>query len=567
MADPVEELLAVMGDAQLYAETFLSIRDKAKRLVPFRANAQQRRLWQIKRILRRRGQGVRLLVLKARQMGVTTQEQLDSYHMVARRDGGGDGVNVLTLAHDTDTTEMIFQIALRCWLHQDEEFRPRKKTDNKRELYFPDLDSWFGIRTAGAAAVGHGLTLRKVHGSEVAYWRNAPDVQTGLNEAVPLDGEMVFESTPNGAAGVFYELCQQAKEANGIVTLHDPVDLERQLAQVGRGGRTQWVLSFFPWFEFPEYQIPLQEPDELGALTEREEALVEAYGLMPEQLKFRRRKIADYRGMEELFDQEYPSDPVSCFLLSGRRIFDAAALKAAFGRCRPPERVVELRKHRGVLKIWREFEEGHSYIIGVDTSEGVQGGDYGVCDVYDAATWEQVATFHGLPKPHGLAEVAAALGRGSPDLGFRGYANPRSGPALLVVEANNTGHAVLSTLLHELAYPRAAIYHRTHYADPMAEPEERPGWVTDSATKWIMLDDLGTAISERTIRFNDADTVQELLAYQLGEDGKPGAPTGTHDDRVIAAAVAFQGRKYRVVTGAWRTTGGTDSHPARGKEW
>jgi hypothetical protein len=565
-------LAEVMANPQAYAETFLHIRDKRKRLVRFRSNAQQRRLWQIKGWLRERGRGVRMIILKARQMGVTTVEQLDSFHMVARRDGGGDGREVLTLAHDTDSTEKIFKIATRCWEEMDPEFRPRKRWDNKRELDFPDLNSWFGIKTAGAKAGGRGSTLSKVHGSEVAQWSRALEVHEGLNEAVPLDGEIVYESTAFGAAGLFYETWQMAKEANGVVTLHDTPDrpLETVLQNLGRGGRSRWIPVFFPWFEFAEYALPLEAPDELHPLTPKEEALVEAYGLTLEQLKFRRAKIADYQGREEVFDQEYPSDDVTCFLLSGRRLFNLVALTEALGRCRPPAWTRKL--YNGELRVWRDYEEGHRYILGVDSSEGVTGGDHGVIHVYDAETWEQVAVFAGLPSPHDLAVMVDILGRGDTGLGIRGYSNPRRGAPLVVPEINNTGHAVVSVLLNERKYPRARIYHRTHYADPERKKTElRVGWSTDSATKWLLLDDLGQAIVERAIHFNDRETVMELIAYQLGEDGKPGAPEGAHDDHVIAAGLAYQGRKYRVQLGEWRTTDAESDdarqHPMQRRKW
>lgn len=559
-----------MADAERYAQTFLRIRNKSKDLVSFRANEQQRRLWAVKRALRQRGMGVRMLILKARQMGVTTLEQLDSYHKSARMDGRGDGATVLTLAHDNDTTEEIFQIAQRAHeQHRAAEFRPHRPWSNKRELHFPHLDSTFGVRTAGATAVGHGMTISKVHGSEVAYWKHAVDVQTGLNEAVPADGEIVFESTPNGAAGLFYELCQQAKEANGIITLRDPIgsELDRKLENLGRGGRSRWLLMFFPWFEFAEYAVELQSPDELGALYPKEELLVEAYGLTLEQLKFRRLKVADYQGTEEIFDQEYPSDPVTCFLLSGRRIFNVAALSEALARCRPPER--ELTLYDGVLRIWRDFEEGHRYVIGGDTSEGVAGGNYGSLDVFDAGTWEQVATFHGLPSPHDLAVMVDLLGRGGGRYGLeniRGYASPRHGPPLAVVESNNTGHAVLSTLINEIKYPRRALYHRTHYADPERKKAEvRVGWDTNSASRWVLLNELGQGIYERVLQFNDRETVMELLTFQLDEKDRPGAPEGAHDDRVFSAGLAFQGRRYKVATGDWTTTTREDPAPEQNK--
>lgn len=565
--DPdIEHLAEVMADPEEYAETFLKIRDKSKRLIPFRANAQQRRLWQVKQWCRDRNRGFRILILKARQMGVTTHEQLDSYWRVARIDGESDGVHTITLAHDKESTEQIFQIALRCYDHHDEDLKPHRKWESGRELHFDDLDSTFGIRTAGAKAGGRGLTLTKVHGSEVAQWSQADVVHAGLNEAVPSNGEIVYESTPFGAAGLFYESWQTGKDANGVITLDGSV--EATLRQAGHAGRSRWLPLFFPWFQFPEYQVPLDELDELGPLTDREEQLGEAYHLTLEQLKFRRLKIGDYNGREEIFDQEYPSDDVTCFLLSGRRIFDLMALQVALAHCVQPVEV--LRWFGAELRIYEHFKEGHRYVVGSDSSEGIVSPDTdpSSIQVFDRDANAQVAVLSGYITPHQHAVCLDRIGRKGDGQSFRGYANPKHGPALLVPEVNNTGHAVVSTLLHELRYPRWAIYHYAHYADPDRERDWRPGWRTDTATRWILIDDLGELINHHRMLWRDKETVSELIAFQMNDDGKPGAPEGAHDDHVIAAGCVVQGFGYTVPKTDWSTLApSTVQHHAQKRTW
>jgi hypothetical protein len=53
---------------------------------------------------------------------------------------------------------------------------------------------------------------------------------------------------------------------------------------------------FFPWWECDRvtYRLPLLAPDELGTLEPEEQDLVARHGLDLEQIKWRRKKIAEY---------------------------------------------------------------------------------------------------------------------------------------------------------------------------------------------------------------------------------------------------------------------------------
>jgi hypothetical protein len=69
------------------------------------------------------------------------------------------------------------------------------------------------VETAADPNAGRGLTIHNLHCSEVARWpRDALETLASLRAAVPPSGEVVLESTPNGAGGRFYEEWELAEE-------------------------------------------------------------------------------------------------------------------------------------------------------------------------------------------------------------------------------------------------------------------------------------------------------------------------------------------------------------------
>ena len=101
---------------------------------------------------------------------------------------------------------------------------------NVRQVVFPRLDSEYRVETAADPNAGRGMTIQNLHCSEVARWPgDAAETLAGLRAAVPPGGEIVLESTPNGAAGAFYAEWQRAEE-------------------------TGYERHFFPWWWEPSYR-------------------------------------------------------------------------------------------------------------------------------------------------------------------------------------------------------------------------------------------------------------------------------------------------------------------------
>lgn len=320
-----------ISDPQTFAGLFLRILDKEKALIPFRWNRAQRHFH-----ARRTG---RDLVLKARQIGFSTYLQGEMF----RRTVTGTRATI-TLAHDADTTTKLRLMADRFWDHcRYGTAQPARKYANASMTTYPEFDSVATIATAGNVDSGRGGTYTDMHGSEVALWKDAARIVAGAMQGGNPD--VVLESSPNGAQGYFYELCMEAQ--------HDP-------------DGSIWRLHFYPWWWDAAYRLPVD-----GELkyTDEERQLVASQNLLPEQIAWRRMKQKELR---EKFAQEYPEDPINCFLTSGNSYFGdlSKVFTAPFGA---------------------EYNPTHIYFAGLDFG---QTNDYTAMPVIDATVKAQVDLLH-----------------------------------------------------------------------------------------------------------------------------------------------------------------------------
>jgi hypothetical protein len=211
--------------------------------------------------------------------------------------------------------------------------------------------------------------------------------------------------------------------------------------------------------------------------------------------------------------QEYAEDPVSCFRASGECIFELAAVERALDAQGMPTAVRE----NGRLTIWFEPRAARQYIIGVDPAGGGTEGDYACAEVIDRQTAMQCAELHGHYSPRELAMKLFELGRMYND-------------ALLVVERNNHGHGVLAHL-------RAAGYLRVF------RDGSQDGWLTSAVTKPAMIENLAAILSLKPELFLSSALLTECRTFIRRTDGGSGGASGSHDDCVMAMAIALAGRE------------------------
>jgi hypothetical protein len=447
-------------------------------------------------------------ILKPRQLGFTTLVCGLFFADTVLR----PNTTSVIVAHDTDSSEKIFRIVQLFWERLPQEERRRvgvPRFSNRREFLWPNINSHFFVGTAGALTFGRGQTINNLHCSEFAFWPKPEEALAALTEAVPKDGRIVIESTANGMGNYFHDLWVAAKN-----------------------GGNAFAPQFYVWFESPEYRTT---GELLGDLSEEECRLKTTWGLDDDQIRWRRSKQQELR---DRFAQEYPEDPVTCFLASGRCCFDVQALLAAQTRIAAeaaPEVVAALPDENGTpisvsparLLVWKRPDPDRTYAIGADVGEGLASGDASCACVLDRESGEQVAELHGRIPPDRFGHLLDALGR-------------YYGLAMLAVERNNHGHSTLNTLRHVRRYPR--LYYHVRY-DRTGTSAPTLGWPTDQATKPILVDDLAAAIAGGHLLIHSPGLIDECLTFVTTDTGAQQAQEGKHDDRVMAAGIAWQARK------------------------
>ncbi len=453
------------------AERLLRIRNRSGEVVAFRPNRAQRAFEE------RRGRTN--IVLKSRQMGISTWVAGRFFLKTITQ----PGTLTLQVAHTQEAAEGIFRIVHRFLDGLPESLRHgalRTSKASSRQIVFPALDSTYRVETGGDANAGRGLTIHNLHCSEVARWPgDANETLQGLRAAMTPQAELVLESTPNGAEGCFWEEWNHADESG-------------------------MVRHFFPWWWEDAYKAECVPAE---SLQDDERRLMERYGLSLEQIGFRRKIAAGFRGLAK---QEYPEDASECFLSSGSCYFDVAALDARGKELTGPIAT----RLGGQLQIWFPPVAGRQYLVAVDTAGGGSEGDYSVAQVVEIHTGLQCAELQARFSPLELAEESARLAKE-----YNG--------AWLVVERNNHGSGVLAYLHGVSKYPR--IY----------QQDGQDGWMTSVIHRPRMLGAMASALVETPGIFFSRRLLQECRSFVRHRNGKIGASTGAHDDCVMAMAMAL----------------------------
>jgi hypothetical protein len=349
------------------------------------------------------------------------------------------------------------------------------------------MDAEYRVVSAADRNAGRGVTVQNLHCSELARWPgDAAEILAGLRAAMAPGGELVMESTPQGVGGCFYEEWRKA-------------------------GETGTVRHFFPWWMEYRYRA---EPVDETSLTGEERGLVERHGLKLEQIAFRRRIRADFRGLTA---QEYAEDDESCFLSSGESVFELAAVEA---RLKTAPQPVE-RRQNGELEIWLPPVKSKEYLVAVDPAGGGSDGDYSAAQVLEMATGLQCAEFAGHLGGLELARFVTGLAR-------------EYNSAWLVVERNNHGSGVLALA------ETACKYERIYYQG--GRQRGQPGWLTTSVSRPQMIGRLDAALVEAPELFQSRRLLGECRSFVRLPNGSTGAQSGTHDDRVMAMAIALGAR-------------------------
>ena len=319
---------------------------------------------------------------------------------------------------------------------------------------------------------------------------------------------------------------------------------------------------FYGWWRTAEYRCAeygfLENPD--SWLCARL-ALLEEMGIDREQRAWYAKKYASYLD-KAMIRQEYPCMPEEAFLSSGACVFDKDALHALLIRlARVPRGRVGYFRYKKVAKEFRnslgeieavewsvteiEFVESRDgyitlheeprtrrdengdviakapYVIGGDTAGS--GLDYYTAKVICGLDHRAAATLRRQRIDEDLyTEQLYCLGRYYHD-------------ALIGVETNYSRQP-MRLLSGKYRYPNLYLRERV---DRLTDAVEKVlGFETTTKTKPVIISELVERIREDPSIECDEETVKEMLTFVKKDNGKQEAQEGSHDDLVMASAIA-----------------------------
>ncbi len=523
----LEKMLIERDPMVIVKMGMLKIKDKKQNLISLEPNPIQVQVIKQIQALRAKGKPVRLCILKGRQFGISTLMEAIIYSFASQ----WPNLNALIMADDDDGSNFLFEMTKLFYdfmKFENPNITPDKKISNEKKLEFGRKRSQILIDTAKNVDAGRKYTFHFAHLSEAARFRDFDQTLLSLLQSVPDDPKtfVAIETTANG-------------ENDFSRFWWDITD------KYGKG-ETDWVPIFLSWKDHPEYTKNFFTESErqvfIQTMKSEEKLLMETHSLSLEQMNWRKSTIVNKcRGKADKFKQEYPLSAEEAFITSGKRVFGEVYTAPQQKNIMPPKLVGEVLRmdsrtiftpqEDGFLKIFKAPQKGHRYVIGVDSSAGLEGGDFSCAQVLNRTTWEQVAVLHGSITPDVLGEKCFHLGM---------WYNA----ALLAPEVNRDG-IVTVLKLRDMFYPN--IVHRTklNFDDvyDIKESEEL-GWETNMKTKPILISDLREALTDMLLIIHDEATLHEIKKYSVLDQTTTGhdvygAAHGSHDDRVIALALAI----------------------------
>lgn len=533
---------AIQNNPELMVELMFVIVDKEQRTIPFFLNDVQisfidrlnsdRALYEQGKLI-----GLRYIVLKGRQQGFTSL--INAYQLavaITRPNFSG-----YTLADDAENTEAIFTDKGQFYFDNlPEKLKPSIKYKNRRELDFSNengggLNSKWRVATAGNVDAGRSKTLSFFHGSEVAFWKDAKNILTGLTEAFTKNCIVILESTANG----YNEFKNLWDKDNNYINL------------------------FYEWWETKEYFQNFEDGENEKLFKDNvNNSMAESDDADSSIWVFSRCKSLIRQGLswEQVYwyyikwkdkgatiKQEYPCTPQESFLASGQTFFNAElvnnrilelknAKKPTIGyytynyatNIYTSEKTIAIDSivwnednEMGYIELYDERVDPYMpYTVGGDTAGA--GSDSNIAQLIDN-NQNQVAKLTLLNDEDLFAEQLFCLGI-------------MHNEALIGVETNFSTY--VSNKLNNMEYPN--LYVRETRPDSITK-QTVPllGFNTNRATRPIILANLKLLVKERIGCIRDLKTLNDMLVFVVDESGRPSAMEGEHDDTIMALAIAL----------------------------
>ena len=471
------------------------------------------------------GKPVRIIVLKARQLGISTVTEAVLFNWLFIH----PNTTAKVLTHEMPATLNLFTKTKMYWDTWPFQNLYNTKYATKFGYEFSNGSS-ISVATASNEKSGRSFTIHACHLSEFAFYPDPHSLMAGLNQTIPdKHGTIVvIESTAQGTGNMFHEMWDQA--CNGEI---------------------DFVPLFFPWWMHSEYRNFADHinPSDLDQyeqwlfhlMTEEgyEDHLGKHIITEPDAFQaiaWRRWCIPNkLNSDEDKFMEEYPATPEEAFIATGRPIFAPRFLRECF--IKPKDKGVGFLRERadgtvifepdrnGPLTIFkapsRRDKRSDRYFLAGDPSRSLEG-DPACMQVINRGTFEQVAVWHDNIDPVSFADEMMMLGK---------FYNT----CQVCPEVEGGGYATIGVLLTK-NYPN--IWQHRWADKAPGKIGHSYGWLTNFQRKHWSIGILKKLILDRSITIHDEETYAQLRDFVQREDGVMGNATrGGHDDAVMALAI------------------------------
>ena len=356
---------------------------------------------------------------------------------------------------------------------------------------------------------GYSLSLLVI---DESAWMASEKFQALLDSVLPAQGAMswkknVFISTPNGM-NHFYDLVEGSRKRKIIYGLNKE--------QIEKLKETETVLKeteSSPGI----FDVTIDKPSNNMALFEmdwREVPRFDSKGNRIDPEKFKEDIIAKYGAT-------YFAQNFSCsFLGSSHTLVSKESLQ----RFKPqdPEMILAQR-----LKVYKEPEPKHKYIIGVDPAKF--GGDSYAIQVLDVTSFPFVQVASAKLKDENFQIMPGYI------VEWGKWYNE----GLLIIE-NNEGAGTYANVVIHNDYEYENLYFERTFGTFKHDTKTKiePGFRTTPKSRNIIIDTLKQLIDNELLIINDSDTIKEFNTFVLKKD-KYQADDGCHDDMIMSLCIAL----------------------------
>jgi hypothetical protein len=516
-------------DPEQFFPKSLMAQNRVGQLVPFETKAAQKRLNLTVKRIQDAGRAVRLLIPKSRRIGIS----LDIAGLIFQRTPFFEGQAALILAHEKTAARNLFSYYHRFkQFYKPFEFIALPNTRNEIAGAESGLLEWTNrsrieIATANNLNFGRSFDFRYLHLSEYSFYSNIRKLMTALIPTVAEDPAtmIIKEST-----------------CNGYNEFHSEVEAAQE-------GLSDYEVFFAGCFEDEQNWRSL-EADHIDSdrfqdsMTDEEWDLTERYSLVLEQVYWRRKKLEEYLGDVQRFDQEYPHALSVAFLSSGRQrfnpklfLFMPTQVNSERGELRRDEvglkSVPVFQEHQfGTLTIFKRPSKLAQYCGGADPAKGIDVNegegesdpDWCAAEIAERSLGEQVAELKTRLAPVVFAEYLANLGE---------WFNW----TYWVIEVETNGGNGLSVLTEmiRLGYPEDRLYRGLTFRKGQQKPTNEIGFEIHGANRNMLINRYERALIQRSITLHSSQAISEHHRFVVKPNGRIEAERRHHDDLVFAS--------------------------------